>query len=150
MLTRKKAKETIFFTPYISDRNCTLKTTGTGIYFFKDKATNKILYVGFSAKDVKGTAYRHLQEWNDKRTDWTKKLQNYERVTFNKNKVLLKVIFTATIEEAALMEKRFILRLKPAYNTLKMEMYNQKEINYIDAKILDTAGWKANDEAAPF
>lgn len=150
MLTRKKAKETNFFIPYISDRNCTLKTTGTGIYFFKDIKTNKILYVGFSGKDVKGTAYRHLQEWNDKRTDWTKKMQAYERVTFSKNKVLLKVIFCATIEEAALMEKRFILRLKPAYNTLKMEMYSQKEITYIDEKISNTTTWKANDEESPF
>ena len=150
MLTRKKAKETNFFKPYISDRNCTLKATGTGIYFFKDNVNGKLLYIGYSGKDVNNTAYRHLQEWNDKRTDWTKKLQAYERVTFNKNKVLLKVIFTATMQEAQLMEKRLILKYKPPYNERKTELYSQKEMDYIDLKLLNTTGWKEQEETDPF
>lgn len=150
MYTAKKAKETRYFAPYLAPNVCALKTTGTGVYFLKDRETNKLLYVGFSAKDVKSTAYRHLQKWTDMRTDYTKKLQAYARVTFNPKKILLKVIFCATIDEAALMEKFLILKYKPPFNTLKLDLYSVKESNYIETKLSTTSEWKTSYEENPF
>jgi len=143
MITNKKLKATRFFKPYDQDGSYNLKNTGTGVYIIKKN--DVILYVGLSLTDVRSTLYRHFQKWIDKRTNWTKKSQMYERVTYygeNRNMFLVKVIFTPTKNEAAILENLLILKLKPRDNTLKLELYSNKEMQAMTWKFNESEAWK--------
>lgn len=146
MITNKKLKSTRFFKPYNEDGSYNLKTTGTGVYIIKKN--DRILYVGLSLTDVRNTLYRHFQKWTDKRTNWTKKKEIYERITYegqNRNMFLVKVIFTPTKEEARILESLLILKLKPVDNTLKLELYSNKEMQAMTFKVNTADNWKPSN-----
>lgn len=143
-------KATKFFPPYTDDK-CNLKATGKGVYVIKKK--DNIVYVGLSYTDVKRTLYRHFQKWTDKRTDWTKKQQNYERVTYegqNKNLFKIKVIFCKTDKEVTLLEYLLIKKLKPKDNTLKNALYDYEDMTKVSHSFNNAEVWKSDFEEAPF
>jgi len=149
--TNKKLKATGFFKPYTADGQYSLKSTGCGVYLIKYR--DKVIYVGMSRKDVKNTLYRHFQQWTDRRADWTKKLQPYDRVTYNgKNRedFLIKIIFCKGAMEAEILEQLLIKKLKPKDNSLKLYLYSQDEYNKIAVKLEDAEGWKSSFTENPF
>jgi len=144
-------KATGFFKPYATDGSYALKTTGCGVYIIKYK--NRIIYVGMSRKDVRNTLYRHFQQWNDKRTSWTKKLEPYERVTYADRKredFSIKVIFCKGVIECEITEQLLIKKLKPRDNSLKLHLYSDAEYRKVELKIDNAEGWKSNSEEPPF
>lgn len=88
----------------------------SGIYFIKENKSNTIVYVGFSVSNLYKTITRHFQTW----TDIQRAVKT--RFTYPKYGYSVKIIFT-TPKEAALLEKYFILKLKPRDNTIKYENY---------------------------
>lgn len=147
----KKLKSTKFFPPYSKEGAANLKHTGVGAYIIKER--DRIVYVGMSAKDVKGTLYRHFQKWTDRRTNWTKKGQNYERVTYHgkpRENYLIKVIYTPTAATAAMLEEMLILKFKPRDNTLKLELYTAAQILKISDSFNDAEYFPANSDEPPF
>ena len=134
-------KKTLFFKPYLTHNGkrgiATLKKTGTGVYVIKEY--NKIVYVGFSASDVKKTLYRHFQKWVDKRHPDTKKMQRIERVTymdkyFNNDNYRVKVIFCKNEREASTLEHALIKKIKPRDNSVKLDLMDLMDFNKIVTK----------------
>lgn len=149
--SNKKLKATGFFLPYDKDGKYNLKSTGCGVYLIKHKG--KIVYVGLSRTDARKTMYRHFQVWNDRRTDWTKKMQPYDRVTYegkNRADFLVKVIFCKTGIEAEILEQLLIGKFKPKDNSLKIYLYSDAEYNKMTVKLNNAEGWKSNSEEPPF
>lgn len=150
-ITDKKMKATGFFKPYDKNGSYALKSTGCGVYIIKHKG--QVIYVGMSRKDLRNTLYRHFQQWNDKRSTFTKKMQPYERVTYNeKNRedFLIKVIFCKGVIECEIMEQLLIKKLKPKDNSLKLQLYTESEFKKVELKIDAAEGWKSNNEEPPF
>lgn len=147
----QKFKSTKFFPPYSKAGNYNLKNTGAGVYIIKERGA--VVYVGMSGKDVQGTLYRHFQKWTDRRSNWTKKLQNYERVTYHqkdRSDFLIKVIFTKTAAAAAVLEELMILKLKPRDNSLKLELYSVAKLQQIENRFNDAEYYPADSEEPPF
>jgi len=150
-LTKHKLKSTPFFPPYSPVGNYNLKTTGAGVYIIKEK--NVIVYVGMSGTHVQNTLYRHFQQWNDLRTNWTKKKEIYERVSYygrNRGNFMIKVIFTPTEREARILEELLILKLKPKDNTLKLSLYSNNELKEMSNKFESAESWKLVLTENPF
>lgn len=151
MTSKQKMKSTSFFKPYTGE-NCTLKATGTGVYLIAKKGL--IVYVGMSATDVKKTLYRHFQKWTDLRTNYTKRNQAYERVTYyneNKNLFTVKVVFCKTLNEAAILEHLLIKKFKPKDNYLKNELYaDLPQTKAVAEKYNNADAWKPLNEEPPF
>jgi hypothetical protein len=152
-----KLKSTGFFKPYTDadPRRANLKHTGAGAYLISEERAGKkaIVYVGMASKDVKKTLYRHFQKWTDKRSDWGKKAQIYERVTYvdkNPERYRVKVIFCKTAKEAADLETFFILKFKPRDNTLKLEILTEAQKVKISEAINDAPSYYAGSEEPPF
>ena len=143
-------KSTKFFAPYTNE-TCNLKATGKGVYVIKKG--NNIVYVGLSYSDLKRTMYRHFQKWTDRRTDWTKKNQNYERVTYdgeNRNLFKVKVIFCKTDKEVTLLEYLLIKKLKPRDNTIKKALYDYEDLTKVTTSLNNAETWQSNFEDTPF
>jgi len=143
-------KATKFFKPYNADKY-NLTATGRGVYIIKKG--EKYVYVGLSYTDVKRTLYRHFQKWTDKRTEFTKKAQVYERVTYdgeNRNLFTIKVVFCKTEQETTLLEYLLIKKLKPRDNTLKNSMYDAFDITKTVEKFNNASQWQPDNEEAPF
>lgn len=126
-------KRTKFFKPYNDKKTiCTLKSSGAGVYIIKH--LNKLVYIGYSATDVKKTMYRHFQKWTDNRSTYTKGAEPYERVTyinrFNNDEYKCKVIF-CTPTQAAILEQALILKLKPRDNSLKLNLITESQKNKV-------------------
>jgi len=150
-LTKRPLKSTGFFKPYTEAGNYALKSTGAGVYIIKYKG--QVVYVGLSRSDVQNTLYRHFQIWNDRRTNWTKKMQPYERVTYaskNRENFLIKVIFCKSTIEAEILEQLLISKFKPKDNSLKIYLYSNDEYNKMAIKLKDADVWKSNSEEPPF
>lgn len=105
----KKLIKTIWFAPYVL-RNGKLKPNfkqtekfKTGVYFIRDKQSQKIKYVGFSGNNLYRTIYRHFQKWED----------GQYRATFNKNSksYQLQIIFCSP-KQAQRLEEYFIKKYK--------------------------------------
>jgi excinuclease UvrABC nuclease subunit len=144
-------KSTNFFAPYSLDGKCNLKTTGKGCYIIKKN--DSVIYVGLSYSDVKRTLYRHFQKWTDLRTDYTKKNQVYERVTYtgqNKSNFKIKVIFCKTDKEISELEYLLIKKLKPKDNTLKNEIYSVVDLRKTIDAFNNSDNWKPTSEEPPF
>lgn len=142
-------KKTLFFTPYIEHNGkrgkAALKKTGSGVYIIKEGAN--VVYIGFSASDVKKTLYRHFQKWIDKRHPETKRVQRIERVTYmNKNfkneNYRVKVVFCKNGKEAADLEHALIKKIKPRDNSVKLDLMDLMDFtnvvnNYNEAETLE-------------
>lgn len=149
--SKKPLKATGFFKPYLDGNTYALKSTGCGVYIIKYKG--KIVYIGLSRSDLRNTLYRHFQVWNDRRTDWTKKLQPYDRVSYSgkdRDNFLIKVVFCKTAIEAEMLEQLLIKKFKPKDNSLKIYLYSQDEYNRMAVKLEQADGWKSNFEENPF
>ena len=92
-----------------------------GVYIIRSKQTKKLIYVGYSANNIKRTLYRHFQNWNDRQQD---------RFVYDKNKYELKIYRTGS-KTAARLEKYLIDKLKPRDNKLKYpSLFEQGEQEY--------------------
>jgi hypothetical protein len=80
-----------------------------GVYIIKSKKTNKPVYVGYSANNLKRTLYRHFQKWNHKYQDTT---------TYDPAKYSVRIYRTGS-KTANRYEKYLIDKLKPKDNKLK-------------------------------
>lgn len=144
-------KSTNFFPPYSPEGKCNLKTSGKGCYIIKKN--DSVVYVGVSYSDVKRTLYRHFQQWTDLRTDFTKKAQAYERVTYSgqvRSKFKVKVIFCKTEKECSELEYLLIKKLKPKDNTLKNELYAASNLSKTIDAFNNADSWKPSSEEPPF
>jgi len=122
--------------PAYTGAACTLKQTGCGCYIIYKDA--KPVYVGMSRTDLKKTLYRHFQEWNDRRTDWTRKKENIERVTYfgqDKGRFKISVCWCKTPRLAAIVESHLIFTLKPKDNSNKLLGIDQEETAEIKKEI---------------
>jgi len=149
--TKEKMKATGFFKPYEESGAYALKSTGCGVYIIKRKG--KVVYVGMARKDVRNTLYRHFQVWTDRRANWTKKNEPYERVTYNglnRDEFLVKVIFCKGPIECEIMEQLLIKRLRPKDNSLKIYLYTENEFKQVESKIDAAEGWKSSYTENPF
>ena len=125
-------QRTKLFYPYAAPNVCSLKITGSGVYYILEKnwlGEFKLVYIGFSGNDVKKTLYRHFQKWIDKRHPDTKRVQRIERVTyfdnFNNKDYKCKVIFCKNSDEAAKLELSLIAKLQPRDNSMKLSLDNE-------------------------
>jgi len=101
-----------------------------GVYVVKTYE-GQILYVGFSGTDLYKALYRHFQSWRDKRQ---------QRVVFDRENVLVRVIYCNNATTAARLEKALIIRLKPSENIDKYWInFNADEKEIETAKIYDQA-----------
>jgi len=118
-------KKTKYFKPYESENVCSLKKTGSGVYIIR-KGIN-IIYIGFSANDVKKTMYRHFQTWTDKRHPDNKRGFLYDRVTYKDrlNGITCRVIFCTNSKQAAALEQILILKYLPRDNSSKIDLFSQ-------------------------
>lgn len=152
MITKTKLKATGFFPPYSKEGSYNLKTkNGKGCYIIRKNG--KTVYVGMSLSDIQGTLYRHFQKWTDRRTAWTKKQQNYERVTYygqDRSLFTVKIIFCPTDHECYLLESLLIKKLRPADNTLKNELYHNAELDRFEPKLENVQAWKPISDEPPF
>lgn len=85
----------------------------SGVYFIREKKTGKVVYIGYSERQLRRTIYRHFQAWNDKRQ---------ERFTYNPEAHQVRLIIT-TPGRARILEKYLILKAQPRDNSLKYENY---------------------------
>lgn len=169
MITKTNLKTTSWFHPYIQEKQwvkiagkmvysapTSLKLTGPGVYLIKHKIAGKwkIIYVGMSACDLKKTLYRHFQKWTDKRSKWNHTREIMDRITyfdfFSNKDYLIKVVFTPTSEEAAILEEMLIKKIKPRDNKAKLNIYTQKQYNKMEEKYEEAEVIKPELEEAPF
>ena len=105
----KKLFKTHWFAPYVL-RNGKLKPNlkllseqfKTGVYFIRDKKTQKIAYVGFSGSNLYKTIYRHFQRWVD----------GQYRATFSKNSGWQLQIIFCNPKQAQRLENYYIKKYK--------------------------------------
>ena len=100
-----------FLPPYNSEGKTTFGNikNKSGVYIIKEN--NKIVYVGYSGKNLYRTLYRHFQQWNH---------TGQEVITYanklNNNDYKVRVI-TTTPAQAYRLEIYLINKLKPRDNT---------------------------------
>lgn len=80
-----------------------------GVYIIKSKKTNKPIYVGYSANNLKRTLYRHFQKWNHRYQNTT---------TYDPAKYVVRIYRTGS-KTANRYEKYLIDKLKPKGNKNK-------------------------------
>ena len=98
----------------------------SGVYLIKENG--KLVYVGYSAKNLYKTMYRHFQQWH----------HNYqEAITYvnklNRHKYLVRVIY-CTPQQAQRLERALIIKHKPRDNDMK---YKQHILNFQDRKTVE-------------
>lgn len=122
--------------PAYTGAAATLKQTGCGCYIiYKD---NKPCYVGMSRTDLKKTLYRHFQEWNDRRSDWTRKKESIDRITYfgeDRNRFKIAVCWCKTPKLASILEAHLIFTLKPKDNSNKLMGIDNGELAMIKKEI---------------
>ncbi|MEL6193937.1 MAG: GIY-YIG nuclease family protein [Bacteroidota bacterium] len=100
-----------FFPPYFKkngrDRTTLNYITKAccGVYIIRSKQTKKILYVGFSGKDLYKTLYRHFQSWEDPK--------QYRTTYANKYAYEIMVVLHPNPNIMFMLEQYYIDRLKP-------------------------------------
>lgn len=73
--------------------------------FYQIKEGGRVVYVGFSGRDIYRTLYRHFQKWEHP-------LQDVIRYNIHRNRYTVSVTYCSP-EEAEIMEKKLIRDLKP-------------------------------------
>ena len=101
-----------------------------GVYLIKEKASGKIVYVGYSSNNLYRTMYRHFQAWNHSEqpivTYQAKGPENY----------LCRVIY-CTAKQAVTLEELLILKHQPEDNPQKLDFYGSKFTGY-QREVLDS------------
>lgn len=136
------------FKPYDTFGKCSLKNnTGGGVYIIRKKG--KVVYVGKSHKQLKKTLYRHFQIWTDKRNQYKKNNQSYERVTYHteeRNKFTVQICYINNEKAIDLLEKSLIIKLQPVDNKLKINEYQ----NSVILKFETATEWNQHCTENPF
>lgn len=144
----KKLFKTHWFAPYVL-RNGKLKPNlkllseqfKTGVYFIRDKKTQKIAYVGYSGSNLYKTIYRHFQRWVD----------GQYRATFSKGAGWQLQIIFCSPKQAQRLEEYFIKKYKEKgeanynnyqyttkENTIKTDIKNSSVVDLeTDKQIID-------------
>lgn len=139
-----KAKKTRFVTPY-KTRNGILKpaiealTPGkqqSGVYLIKSNSSDKILYIGYSEKQLYKTVFRHFQSWRDR---------TQQRFTYTPDRVKVRIIFT-TPYRAHLLEKYLIKKLRPRDNEMKYKDYLSEAQEATAKEVYETSQTISADE----
>lgn len=93
---------TKFFAPFNEKNKPSLKILNkkfsSGVYYIKERASNRIVYIGLSQSNLYRTIYRHFYYWQQR--NW-----------YSKDNYLIKIIFT-TPAQAIKLEKFLILKYK--------------------------------------
>lgn len=93
---------TKFFAPFNEKNKPSLKILNkkfsSGVYYIKERASNRIVYIGLSQNNLYRTIYRHFYYWRQR--NW-----------YSKDEYLIKIIFT-TPAQAIKLEKFLILKYK--------------------------------------
>lgn len=112
--------KTQFRPPYKKNGRTSYPQAGkAGVYIIKKNGV--VVYVGMSQSNVYKTLYRHFQSWSDP----TQKRVTYQSQLTNRNKFLVRVIYT-TPAQALRLEKYLIIKLKPKHNPDKLKSYQLK------------------------
>ena len=100
----------------------------SGVYLIKENGI--LVYVGFSAKNLYKTMYRHFQRWSHKTQDV---ITYVDKMT--KNKYLVRIIY-CTPKQAQYLEKALIKKHRPRDNYMQYEImldnYTPKENKYME------------------
>lgn len=106
--------------------------------FLSEGVASQPVYIGMGGKDVYKALYRHFQTWNDK---------TRERVTYGKFAgYSVRMIYTATVEQAARLERALILKYQPRDNPDKLQNHTLTA----EMKNTATAALRSPIEDAPF
>lgn len=111
-----------------------------GVYLIKEKASGKIVYVGYSGNNLYRTMYRHFQQWTH---------SDQPVITYaNKGpeKYLCRVIY-CTAKQAVTLEELLILKHEPRDNPQKLDFYGNRLTGYQE-QVLDS--YYSADIVAPF
>src|SRR5574343_574092 len=97
----------------------------SGVYMIYEN--EKIVYIGYSAKNLYKTLYRHFQKWNDSQT----------RITYSKtdDNIKIRVIYTNNGYQAYKLERALIVKHVPRDNPNK---YREYILNKSDNKTVQT------------
>lgn len=111
-----------------------------GVYLIKEKASGKIVYIGYSGNNLYRTMYRHFQQWN----------HSDQPVISYANKgpenYLCRVIY-CTAKQAVTLEELLILKYEPRDNPQKLDFYGNR-LNRYQEQVLDS--YYSADIVAPF
>ena len=121
-------KKTRFIPIYNSKGNSNISFARgkSGVYLIKDKETNNIVYIGYSATQLDDTITRHFREWKDKRQ---------VRVMYrDRSRYTVRIVFT-TPAKALQLESALIIKYRPKDNPDKLEKYT---LNPSLAKAIDS------------
>jgi excinuclease UvrABC nuclease subunit len=135
-----KAFKTKKFKPYYKAETGSLrasfklKTKSAGCYAIY--INNRLYYVGTAQDDVKKTAYRHFQVWQDTRYE-NERQHAHKRKDYSAHKTaegtFLKIWLTPSKKEAKLLERYLIVKLNPKDNDVMrnwiIDDYNVNEGN---------------------
>lgn len=148
---RKNFRETKPFPPY-TGKNYTLKTKGgCGVYIIRRNGV--ITYIGKSHTDLRGTLYRHFQQWIDKRSQAARKYQIYARVTYYgqpREFFSAQVIYTPTPAEADCLEMLLVFKHRPQDNTQKLDFFILAKKLGVNKHYANAREWKPYSEEMPF
>ena len=111
-----------------------------GVYIIKSKKTDKIIYIGFSKTQLYKTLTRHFQTWNDSLQD---------RYVYNKNKYLVRVIYT-TPARASILETYLIKKYMPRDNKDKLEIILSMQVQKKAENILNDTNFLKVTDDCPF
>lgn len=103
--------------PYRADGRTTFPETvkKSGTYIIKEN--NIVVYVGYSAKNLYKTLYRHFQTWNHSQQEVVSYRDYIKTRTYTVRVIL------CTPNQAERLEKVLILKYQPRDNTNKYENY---------------------------
>jgi hypothetical protein len=130
-------EKTKFLSPYDSEGKTTFSdaTNRAGVYIIKEDGV--ITYVGYSAKNLYRTLYRHFQRWN----------HPYQQVTtyqsrMNAHSYTVRVIYTTPLQ-AERLEAYLVNKYQPRDNDVKLKQYAESNTGateykkYTDADLVE-------------
>lgn len=127
-----------FLPPYTPEGKTTYRDANnkSGVYLIKEKG--KVVYVGYSGKNIYRTLYRHFQKWD----------HPYQKVTTyaSRDNYTVRVILT-TPAQAERLEAYLVNKYQPRDNDIKLKAYAEKETGKEDFAKMKTA---EDYEPAPF
>jgi excinuclease UvrABC nuclease subunit len=136
-------KATRFYTPYLSDGKTRFSGTQgkTGVYIIREN--EKIVYIGYSSRNLYKTMYRHFQAWNHS----TQEVVTYAG-KLKKHRYTIRVV-TCEKSTAMKLERALIIKYKPRDNDVKYDSYTMKKS---DIAAIDNyeSTLKQSLEEAPF
>lgn len=132
-------EKTKFLAPYDSEGRTTFFNAAgrSGVYIIKEDGT--IRYVGYSAKNLYKTLYRHFQKWN----------HPYQEVTtyqerMSKHDYTVRIIYTTPLQ-AERLEAYLVNKYQPRDNDIKLKKYAESNTGEKEFQ-----KYKEAEEVSPF